>query len=257
LNFLPTRAFVLGARPFRETDKIVQLYTLSLGRVKAVAKGVRSPKSKTASSLELFTEGDYSLHKSRSGDLYVLGQAKVLDAQGALKKDLSAITALQVLADLLTQVLQEAESHPELYELLKRLLSALKEGSADPEVLLTAFGARLLTLLGHPLGLDACASCERSLKGRSSFLVPHKGGALCQDCCPSAPAGLKVTAAGREVLQKLRTLPMDRVHVLKMGKAPARALFLTVMDYIERTVEKELKSVKVYLEMNHKLGIGS
>jgi len=254
VNFLPTRAFVLGARSFRETDRIVQLYTLSLGRVKAVAKGVRSPKSRTASALDLFTEGDYSLHKSRTGDLYVLGQAKVLDAQGALKKDLPTITALQILADLLTQALQEAEPHPELYDLLRGMLAALKRGTTSQEILLAAFGAKFLALLGHPLGLEVCVSCGGSLKGRSSFLVPHKGGALCQDCCPSAPARLKVTPAGREVLLKLQALPMDRMHVLKMGPAPTRALFLTVMDYIERTIEKELKSLKVYLEMQEKIG---
>jgi DNA repair protein RecO (recombination protein O) len=254
LNFIPVRGFVLGSRPSREADRIVQLYTLSLGRVKAVAKGARSPKSRTASALELFTEGDYSLHKSRSGDLFVLGQAKVLSAQGALKRDLRGITALQVLADVLVQTLEEAEPHPELYRLLKDLLGALERAPSCGETLLVAFGGKLLSLLGHPLELDACVSCGGSLKGRPSLLVPHRGGALCPECCPSAPAGLRVTAAGRETLRKLRDLPMDRAPIVKMGPAPSRALFLTVMDYIGRTVEKELRSVKYYLEINSKIG---
>jgi len=253
LNFLPARGFVLGSRPFRETDKIVQIYTLSLGRVKAVARGAKSPKSKTASALELFTEGDFSLHKSRSGDLYVLGQAKVLDARGELKTDLSGITALQVLSDILIQSLQEAEPHKEVYDLLRDLLKSLAGDPKDRETLLAAFGVRFVDLLGHPLELEVCASCGRSLKGRSAFLVPHKGGALCPECCPTAPARLKASPSGLEVLRKLRTLPLERVHVIKLRREASLALFLTVMEYLERTIEKELRSVKYYLEIQEKV----
>ena len=68
--------------------------------------------------------------------------------------------------------------------------------------------------------------------------------------------GFDLEAAKRlgVVHQKLRTLPMDRVHILRMAPAAARALFLTVMDYIGHTIEKELKSVRVYLEMQEGIG---
>jgi DNA repair protein RecO (recombination protein O) len=253
LNFLPVRGFVLGSRPLREADRIVQLYTLSLGRVSAVAKGARSPKSKTASALELFTEGDFSLHKTRSGDLYVLGQAKVRNSWSALKSDLFGITALQVLADILTRSLQEAEPHREVYELLRGTLGSMAGGLEDGEKVLTAFALRFIELLGHPLELEVCASCGRALKGRSVFLVPHRGGALCPECCPSAPARLKVSPAGREVLKKLREFPLDRVRVVKLKPQASQALFLAMMEYLERTIEKELKSVEYYLQISEKI----
>jgi DNA repair protein RecO (recombination protein O) len=63
MNFVAAQGLVLGATAYSEADKIVQLYTLQLGRVRAIVKGIRKPKSKLASSIDLFTESTFSLHK--------------------------------------------------------------------------------------------------------------------------------------------------------------------------------------------------
>ncbi len=248
MNFIPARGFVLEARSYAEADKIVQLYTFQLGRVKAIVKGVRKPKSKLSSAIDLFTESAFSLHKKPSADLYVLSQAKVLDSHGELKKDLVTITALQVLADLLVQTLHDIEPHPEVYDLVRETLAAL-DGKSGPESVLAAFALKFLDRMGYPLELDNCVECGTSLQRRKATLIPHRGGALCEDCCPSGPARLKVTPAELEILKKFRSLPLDKVHVIKMRTAFSRELFLTTLDYFERTIEKKLKSVEYYLKV--------
>ncbi len=135
-------------RNYAEADKIIQLYTLSLGRIKAIAKGVRKPKSKLSSAIDLFTESSFSLHKRPSADLYLMTQAKVIDSHSDLKKDLKTITALQVLADLVSQSLHESEPHPEVYSLLKETLAGLGIAGSEPEALLVSF---ILKFLG-PVG---------------------------------------------------------------------------------------------------------
>jgi DNA repair protein RecO (recombination protein O) len=249
LNLIPVRGFVLNSFSYAEADKIVQLYTLQLGRVKAIAKGARKPKSKLSSAIDLFTESGFSLHKKPSADLYLLSQAKVIKGYSELKKDLRTITALQVLADLLIQSLHDTEPHPEIYSLLKETLSALGERSGNGELVLVAFALKFLDLLGHPIELETCAECGTSLGRKKAFLIPHRGGALCESCCPSGPARLKVAPAGLEVLKKLRSLPMERVHVLKLKAAFAREIFLTALEYSERTIERKLKTVDYYLKV--------
>lgn len=239
---------MLEARSYAEADKIVQLYTLQLGRIKAIVKGVRKPKSKLSSAVDLFTESVFSLHKKPSADLYVLSQAKVLDSHGELKKDLGTITALQVLADLLIQTLHDIEPHPEVYELARSTLAVLK-GKSGPELTLAAFGVKFLDLMGYPLELENCVECGTSLQRRKATLIPHRGGALCEDCCPSGPVRLKVAPAELEILKKLRSLSLDKIHVIKMKPAFLRGLFLTALEYFERTIEKKLKSIEYYLKV--------
>ncbi len=253
MNFIPARGFVLESRNFAEADKIVQLYTLSLGRIKAIVKGVRKPKSKLSSAIDLFTESSFSLHKKPSADLYVLSQAKVLNSYSELKKDFKTITALQVLADILVQSLHDTEPHPEVYSLLRETLSAMNRDNSGLESLLASFGLKFLDLLGYPLELTACVECETPLLRKKAYLIPHRGGALCEDCCPTGPSRLKVSPVELEVLKKLWTLPMEKVHILKMKPAFSRGILLTVLEYLERTVERKLKTVEYYLSVSEKI----
>ncbi len=249
MNFQSTRGFVLASFPYAEADKIAQLYTLQLGRVKAVVKGARKPKSKLASALDLFNESGFSLHNGRSGDLFILSQAKVLNTYSELKKDFPSITALQMLADILIQTIHDSEPQPEIYSLIKKTLDALRAQPEQPELFLTAFTVKLLDLSGYPLELALCAECGTPLQKKKSYLVPHRGGALCEDCCPSGPVRLKVSAAGLEVLKKIRSLPMEKIHILKLKPVFLRALFRTLLEYLERTIEKQLKTVEYYLKL--------
>lgn len=249
MNFQSARGFVLSSFAYAEADKIAQLYTVQLGRVRAIVKGARKPKSKLASALDLFNESSFSLNKGRSGDLYVLSQARVFNTYSGLKKDLRDITALQVLADILIQAIHDTEPHMEIYSLIKEILAALGSYPNLSELFLAAFTVKLIGLSGYPLELDACAECGTSLQRKGVHLIPHRGGALCGDCCPSGPARLKVSPAGLEVLKKLRELPMEKAHILKMKPVFLRELFRTLLEYLERTIEKQLKTAEYYVQL--------
>ena len=64
-----TDAIVLRARNLGEADKIFTLFTRSSGKVDAVGKGVRRPKSTLGGRLELLTESTLTLHRGRSLDI--------------------------------------------------------------------------------------------------------------------------------------------------------------------------------------------
>lgn len=249
MNNLSARGFTLALRAFSESDKMVQLYTLQWGLIRAIVKGARKPKSKLGPALELFTESDLMLTKKASGDLYLLTQVKVVQGHPSLKKDLGSITQLQVMADLLIQALPGTEPHPEVYHLVDETLAGLEAHPESGEVLLAAFALKFLECLGHPLELSVCAACGGELPKRPVFLVPHRGGALCPDCGPTGPSRLSVGPGGVEVLKKIRALSMGKVHVVKVTKPQGRALFLTVMEYLERTLERELKTIPYFLTL--------
>jgi DNA repair protein RecO (recombination protein O) len=249
LNAVAARGWVLGATAYGEADKIVTLYTLQLGRVKAVVKGIRKPKSKLASSIDLFTESSFSLYRRASGSLYVLGQAKVLNGNSALKNDLQVITTLQVLAEVVSQSTPEGEVHPEIHELIRETLGAIGKEPLSSETLLSAFALKLMEDLGYPLELETCASCGEETENRKAYLIPHQGGLLCENCVGSTTVKFQVNKMTLEVLKKLRRTSMDRVHVLKLQPAFSRQVLLTVMGYLERTLEHPLKSLAYYTQV--------
>ncbi len=249
------RGFVLTASAVGEADKRIRLLTRGNGKIRAFARGVRKPKSRMASSLEFFTESAFVLHPQARGEAFSLSQAKILNGHPGLKKDLQAISLLQLLADILLGCLPEGEPYAELYDEVGELLTAWENNSAQREQHLAAFILHFLKDSGNPLELSECAECGESLKGKKSVLVPHRGGALCLSCGGSVPSRLHATPQSIEWIKKLLELPLSRTSVLKLTPAQARSIFLTTLEYLQLTFEKPLKTLDYYLALpSHDLG---
>ena len=69
-----TEAVIIGKMKLGEADRILTLYTPHLGKLKAVAKGVRRPKSKLAGHLEVLTYSQVSLVHGRNLDTIIGSQ---------------------------------------------------------------------------------------------------------------------------------------------------------------------------------------
>ncbi len=249
MAFLPVRGLVLSAFPHSESDKIVQIYSLQAGKIRAFAKGARKPRSRLAAALEPFTEANFILIRRQGGDLFVISQAKVLDDHHELKTGLATLALLQVLADILIQALPDQEPNRELYKLLKETLTAFRKYPGSSEQILTAFCLQFIELSGFPLELDRCAECGESLLKKNTFLISHRGGALCGNCCPSGPGPLRVGPRELEILKRLRSLPLERAHVIHSASANFRSMLLSLLEYLEYTVGKKLMTVEFFLKM--------
>ncbi|MDP2948050.1 MAG: DNA repair protein RecO, partial [Chloroflexota bacterium] len=70
-----TEAIVLRQRKLGEADKIVTLYTPNYGKLDAVAKGVRRPKSRLGGHLEVLTHVMVMLAQGRNLDVVTQAQA--------------------------------------------------------------------------------------------------------------------------------------------------------------------------------------
>ena len=92
-------------------------------------------------------------------------------------------------------------------------------GDADPALLLACFEARLLTLLGYALRLDACASCHGSTGARRVFSAAA-GGMVCWRCAPRHADGFAVTPGAAAFLRRLRSTPPGAASA--SGRIPSR-----------------------------------
>src|SRR5215472_14024187 len=81
-----TEAIVLRRKDIGEADRILTLFTPQLGKVRAVAKGIRKPRSRKAGHLELFTCTRLLLAVGR--DLDIITQAEGLEPYRPLRDDL-------------------------------------------------------------------------------------------------------------------------------------------------------------------------
>lgn len=179
------RALLLGRITYGEADLIVHLFTDTVGKVSALARGARRSQKRFGGSLEPMHTLRVEISETPRGDLHTLKGASLAVPRPRLTEHLGAMTAA---GTALSWVKKAAPDHtPDVHlwrgieEFLDRLSSA--EGQSFPDGLLTGFGLRLLDILGWGQNLVSCVSCGRPCpEDRPSWLSPERGGLVCRAC---------------------------------------------------------------------------
>ncbi|GIK77411.1 MAG: DNA repair protein RecO [Thermoleophilia bacterium] len=183
-----TEGVVLRSIRYGEADRILHLYTAERGRVNAIAKGSRRPRSRFGGRLEPFFRLDLMLHEGRSELCTVTGAATV-DGYPALRADGDAIDAAARGCDAVLRLLDSAEPNRAAYGLLCRYLALLDRGAgadgadaagADRHAVGLAFRLKLLLASGFAPELGSCARCGER-EGIVSF-SGAAGGVVCGSC---------------------------------------------------------------------------
>lgn len=178
-------AVVLRRSDYGEADRLVTLYTRQLGKVRALAKGVRKIASRKAGHLEPFTHVKLQLSKGR--DLPLLTQADTVNAYLTLREDLLLTGYASYVVELLDRFTYEDEvAHPALFRLLTETLARLASKS-DPWLVLRYYEMRLLDNLGFRPRLFECVNCGREIKPEDQFFSFSAGGVICPRCGKGLP----------------------------------------------------------------------
>ena len=176
-----TEAVVLRSIRYGEADRILHLYSAGRGRVNAIAKGVRKPRSRFGGRLEPFFRLDLLLHEGRSELLTVTGVA-TLDGYPRLRSSAAALNAGARACDAVLRLLDSAEPNPHAYNLLCRYLSQLDDPAGEGAGVEAALAFRLKLALaaGFAPELGSCARCGEAehLSGFSGAA----GGVVCSAC---------------------------------------------------------------------------
>jgi DNA repair protein RecO (recombination protein O) len=175
---LKTEAIVLRSIRYSEADRILHLYSARRGRVNAIAKGVRKPRSRFGGRLEPFFRLDLVLHEGRSELLTVTNVATV-DGYPRLRSSAAAINAGARACDAVLRLLDSTDPNAHAYNLLCRYLAMLDEGGTGIEAALS-FRLKLALAAGFAPELASCARCGEAehLSGFSGAA----GGVVCNAC---------------------------------------------------------------------------
>ena len=164
-------AYVLHTLPFQNTSLLVDFFCLDYGRVRAVAKGARRPKSRTRSQLQPFQPLLITL-SGRS-------EVKTVNAVEFSVPPFS-LTGMKLFSalymnELLVRLLQFHESHTPLYQNYQRSLVQL-HGSEDIAAVLRRFELDLLRELGYQLDLHHEMDSDRPVIAEALYqFLPESG----------------------------------------------------------------------------------
>jgi DNA repair protein RecO (recombination protein O) len=229
-----TTAIVLRTFPFSETSLVVTLFTREFGKVGALAKGARRPKGPFEAALDVLALIRIVFLRKSADVLDLLTEAKLERRFRAAARDLNRLYAGYYVAELLAELTDTHDPHPELFDAADQTLRAL-DGHVSPATAVLWLELQALSQVGHAPSLDACAACGRELElaGRMPFGL-QSGGVLCPNCRAGQRQVISLTSEALKTLQQFATATEDwsALTVPPAQRGELRGLMNTYMSHL-------------------------
>ena len=172
-------AIVLKAIKYGETSRIVTFYTKQHGKVTAIAKGARGPKSKfSPAALQPMSISYITFYMKESRDIQILSNADlVMQCTGTIDSAEKLGPGLAVI-ETMSAVLQGEERHVPMFDALQSALLQLNAAEKNPLSVYFRFLLELSAVLGFGIDFDHCVECRKSfheerLSRLAGSTVPH------------------------------------------------------------------------------------
>ena len=140
-------AFLLHQRAWRETSKLLEVWSREHGRIGLVARGARRPSSPQRSLLQPFAP--LLLSWSQRGEMGTLIGTEAAGASAMLRG--RPLLAAFYMNELLLRLLARQDPHPHLYDAYAYTLDGL--AGPNPAGALRTFEVQLLSAIGYGLNL--------------------------------------------------------------------------------------------------------
>jgi DNA repair protein RecO (recombination protein O) len=241
-----TEGVVLKHSYMGEADALLTFCAPDRGKLRAVARGVRRPKSRLAGHLEPLTYCTMMLAEGRTLD--VVSGCETLDSFQGIKSDLWLLSCGLYLADLTDRLSAEGAENRPLFRLLLNALHSLASG-VDSALVLRHFELCALACSGYLPELWECALCHRKLEATTNYFSPAAAGLLCPDC--RGKEGLD-RPASVDCVKVLRFFTQNECSVLsrlRLKPRLAREIEDLMQGYVTYVLDREVASAKWLREL--------
>lgn len=235
-----TRAVILRRRNYGDADRILTVYTPSLGKRLFIAKAARKTASRKAGHLELFNHTNLLVAQARTWD--IVTESVTVESFLGLRTDLDGIGRAAYVCELIDAFGGEDDENRPLWDLLLFSLRELDANTENGDLLLRWFELRLLVLMGFQLQLFDCLGCGRGLRAVKNYLHFQAGGVHCPGCGQTLTGAEPIEPQVLKILRHLTRVEWPEVRDVRLRRATARAVEDVLQRYLEIVLERRLKS---------------
>jgi DNA repair protein RecO (recombination protein O) len=207
------RAVCIRATDYSETSQVVTLFARLSGKVRAIAKGSKRPKSAFDGPIEPLSFGDILFAGARKEKLATLTEFQQQPVRGELRRNLFAMNSALFAAELLDRLTDEYDPHTVLFDHFVQFLQDIEEERVagdrrDILVRLILLQLVLLNEVGLRPTLTACANCKRPAGPNwgQTYFSPSANGLICRDCEMSFPEKVRLSGKASKCLTDLRQI---------------------------------------------------
>ena len=234
MNQTENTAIVLRRVNYRDNDRMVTLLSPSRGRIDALIRNCRKPKSHNLNAAELFALGDYMLVET--GGRIIVTSVHLIETFYPLRADYDRLTCAVWLLSLAEAAAEPEQEQQELFMLLLHTLSRLAFSDQPWKPLLSGFLLHFSACQGFKPRLNHCVLCGRRPEEPPLFFGAEEGGLICEDCRRSRS---QVSLSPEQLRWMRRALTVGSASWV--NTPDAEAPFDLLRSYVESKLGRRLK----------------
>lgn len=208
-------AICIRALDYSETSQIVTFFARETGKISAIAKGSKRPKS--YGPIEVFSYGKIVVSVPAGEKLATLTEFDQQSNFSALAGNLFVLHCASFAAELVNLLTNDYDPNPELFDAFLQFLQNINESqltSHEPRVTshelssLILFQLSLLKEIGLQPILNACVNCKSNFSPNwpQSYFSNSANGLICRDCEANFPDRIGLSNSAADCLSNLKLL---------------------------------------------------
>ena len=205
------KAIVIGAKDYKDKDKLITLYSLEQGKIVCSMRGVRGEKAKLKAAKELFSFGEYIIEEGKGFNL--ITQVEVIDSFFGLSQDIDKYYEACAILDIMNKI-TSAQSEPALFLNFVRCLKALCYDEAPKFYCIDKFLIEVFQGLGYSFLTEQCSSCKGDLQTKRYFNLDI-GEFVCPACRNASC--IEVSEACYRAMRILDGTDYDKLGSIRLG----------------------------------------
>jgi len=238
-------ALVIRLVDFSETSRVVTFYTREFGKVGALAKGARRLRGPFAGSLDLLCVCRIVLIRKHSDSLDLLTEAEMVKAfSPGQRNGLQVLYAGYYFAELLLELTDENDPHPQLFDIAVESLRELESGTSVRS-LVRRFEIAILRETGHMPFLGGCVSCGKEYSEPSAaWFSVAAGGLVCRTCFKTAGGTVRLSPTSVKTLQLLGDVSDQQWRRMQLQAGTDREIGAVTRAAITYLVGRNLRTAQ-------------
>ena len=232
-------AIVLRHADYRDNDRMITLLSPSRGRIDALIRSCRKPKSHNLNAGELFALGDYMLVEK--GGRNTVTSVRLIETFYPLRNDYTRLTVGVYLLNLADAAAEPEQEQRELFMLLIHTLSRLTFSDQEWKPLLAGFLLHFSACQGFRPRLSHCVHCGKRIPEEGPFFFDAAEGGLC--CAQCRKEKSQVPLAPEQVRWMRGALSSGSASWIDTPDAVAPLPLLR--NYVEQRMGRRIRSASM------------
>ena len=242
-----TKALVLRAVDYKESDKILTLLTQESGKLTASARGCRKKGSPVAAGVQLLAWSDLVLYEYRGR--WSIREGELRQEFRHVRSDLDKLSLGAWFAELSEALTVEDVPAPEVLSLLLNSLYAMDALGKSPKLCKPVFELKMMALSGFEPDLTCCAVCGGEPEEPRLHL---KQGALhCPGCRAALGEGISMPldAACLAAMRHVLYGDPKRLFSFRLAEESLNRMSAACEAYVLTQLERGFRTLDFYKQM--------